>query len=145
MLDYYKVLIQLRKTLPALNQLDRKNLEVEIDEGAQTLLLRRWQGGQQVICCMNFSNKEKEVKLPETGQNWFLLLASAAKAWGGTAEPAATTKGFSNILLPRRVGNALYQFAGKPKGVKCLKPFCRKLLILKGKMRPKRSTNADGP
>lgn len=100
MLDYYKTLIRLRKSLPALNKLDRKNLEVEVDEKAQTLILRRWQDQQQVVCCMNFSAEEKEVKLPDSAQNWFLMLASAGKAWGGTSEGHLTAKGFSNILLP---------------------------------------------
>lgn len=99
-LEYYRTLIQLRKSLPALNRLNRAQLEVEADKKGKTLLLRRWHEGQQVICCMNFSGKAQEVKLPDAADNWYLMLASADKKWGGNAVPAPTAKGFSNILLP---------------------------------------------
>ncbi len=99
-LEYYKTLIQLRKTLPALSHLSRQHVEVEADNQAQTLVLRRWHSGQQVICCMNFSKKEQQVSLPDEPKIWFLALASADRQWGGEATMAATLKGKNDVLLP---------------------------------------------
>ncbi|MGV3656559.1 MAG: malto-oligosyltrehalose trehalohydrolase [Chitinophagaceae bacterium] len=99
-LEYYKTLIQLRKSLPALSHLERQHVEVVEDKEAQTLVLRRWHDGQQVVCCMNFSKKEQPVSLPAEPQTWFLALASADRQWGGTATTAATLKGNKDVLLP---------------------------------------------
>lgn len=59
MLEYYKALIQLRKTNPVLKGLNRKNLEAISCKEQNTLLLKRWNDRQQIICFMNFS-KEKQ-------------------------------------------------------------------------------------
>jgi len=64
MFDYYKVLIALRKELPALRTLNRKNLTVSFNVGQQTLFLERWHDEQKVCCVMNFSKNEYPVSLP---------------------------------------------------------------------------------
>ena len=100
MLDYYKTLIRLRKELPALSHLNRKQLEVTENEQAQTVILRRWHEGQQVVCCLNFSKEQQEITLPDVSENWYLMLASANREWGGTAHTAPTAKGKQSISLP---------------------------------------------
>jgi maltooligosyltrehalose trehalohydrolase len=67
MLQYYKKLIKLRNTLPALRNLNRKNLSVSCNEQQQTLQLQRWEGDNQVYCFMNFSKKQQSFDLPGTG------------------------------------------------------------------------------
>jgi maltooligosyltrehalose trehalohydrolase len=99
-LEYYKILIRLRQQLPALHHLDRKSLEVEVDETTQTLVLRRWHGEQQVVCFMNFSGQEQEITLPTTADNWFLVLASSDGEWGGNKAMPPTAKRNTNLLLP---------------------------------------------
>jgi maltooligosyltrehalose trehalohydrolase len=64
MLDYYKALIALRKELPALKTLNRKNLIVNCDEAQQTLSLERWQDEQRICCVMNFSKYTQPINLP---------------------------------------------------------------------------------
>ncbi|TWR31529.1 malto-oligosyltrehalose trehalohydrolase [Mucilaginibacter pallidiroseus] len=65
MLGYYKQLIQLRKSIPALHGYNRENLAVEFDESAQTLRLYRWEGQNQVYCYMNFSDEAQSFVPPE--------------------------------------------------------------------------------
>jgi maltooligosyltrehalose trehalohydrolase len=67
MLQYYKKLIHLRKTLPALRNLNRDNLSVAYNEQQQTLQLHRWEGDNQVYCFMNFSKEQQPFKLPTQG------------------------------------------------------------------------------
>ncbi|MDB5016857.1 MAG: treZ [Mucilaginibacter sp.] len=83
MLDYYKTLIGLRKQLPALGNLNRKNLEVAFDEGQQTLMLKRWHESQQVCCLMNFSVRQQEMALPDV-KSRTKILDSADARWNGT-------------------------------------------------------------
>jgi len=80
LLLYYQHLIALRKQLPALFQLSRKQLAVFPDEGRQTLLLHRWHNEQQVLCLMNFSQETQVVNVPIAGQ-WHKLIDSADEDW----------------------------------------------------------------
>jgi maltooligosyltrehalose trehalohydrolase len=68
MLHYYKGLIALRKKLPALHSLNRKNLTVDFNEQQQTLQLHRWEAGQHVYCFLNFSKEQQPLALT-TGHN----------------------------------------------------------------------------
>jgi maltooligosyltrehalose trehalohydrolase len=64
MLKYYKKLIFLRKTLPALHNLNRKNLSVTYNEQQQTLQLHRWEDDNRIYCFMNFSKDQQPFALP---------------------------------------------------------------------------------
>ncbi|MFI5157593.1 MAG: malto-oligosyltrehalose trehalohydrolase [Sphingobacteriales bacterium] len=82
MLDYYKTLIQLRKQLPTLSNLNRKNLTISYNEDSQTLLLERWQDEQKVYCLMNFSKDDQPVDF-DGNENLKQVLNSADKKWDG--------------------------------------------------------------
>ena len=94
MLDYYKTLIQLRKQLPALSNLNRNNLTVSYNEGHQTLLLKRWQDDQQVYCLMNFSSDEHLIDF-DGNENLKQVMNSADKKWDGP--------GAANSIQPQSV------------------------------------------
>jgi maltooligosyltrehalose trehalohydrolase len=64
MLLYYKKLIDLRKTLPALRNVNRKNMSVTYNEQQQTLQLHRWESENQIYCFMNFSKGQHPFSLP---------------------------------------------------------------------------------
>jgi maltooligosyltrehalose trehalohydrolase len=82
MLDYYKTLIHLRKSVPALSNLNRKNILVTCDEKLQTLTLIRWRNEQKACCLLNFSSTAQPIKLAEDG-NWKMILNSADSRWDG--------------------------------------------------------------
>ena len=63
MLQYYKELIKLRNTLPALHNLNRENLSVTFNAQQQTLQLQRWEGDNKVYCLMNFSKQQQPFEL----------------------------------------------------------------------------------
>jgi len=94
MLNYYKTLIQLRKQLPALSNLNRKNLTVSYDEDRQTLLLRRWQDEQKVCCLMNFSKDNQPVDFDEN-KGLKQVFNSADQKWDGP--------GVVNSLQPQSI------------------------------------------
>jgi maltooligosyltrehalose trehalohydrolase len=88
MLAYYKELIQLRKSLPALAELNRQNLKVDYSEKHKTLLLHRWHNDQHVLCCMNFSNKEQVIQNKKQANDWFKIFDSADPKWNGSKAAA---------------------------------------------------------
>ena len=94
MLDYYKTLIQFRKQLPALSNLNRKNLAVSYDENRQTLLLRRWQHEQKVYCLMNFSKENQPVNFAGN-KRLKQVFNSADQKWDGP--------GVVNSLQPQSI------------------------------------------
>ncbi|HEY6955615.1 MAG TPA: DUF3459 domain-containing protein, partial [Flavisolibacter sp.] len=61
-LEYYKALIRLRKANPVLKQPTRKNLEVSFDKQLKTLMLKRWNSEQQLVCFMNFSAEKRTIE-----------------------------------------------------------------------------------
>ncbi|GAA4310023.1 malto-oligosyltrehalose trehalohydrolase [Mucilaginibacter gynuensis] len=99
MFNYYKALIALRKSHPALYQLNRENLEVEAQPKNNTLLLHRWHGNEDVYCLMNFSKSVQQLQLPNGDKEWRLLLDSAAPAWNGPAKVANLPNNESAVTL----------------------------------------------
>lgn len=81
MLNYYKQLISLRKTQPALRSTDRNGTRAEANEANNTLLLFRSVDAQQITCIMNFSKQQQP--LPIDISNRTLLLDSASIQWNG--------------------------------------------------------------
>jgi len=88
MFAYYQELIRLRKHLPALSLLNRKQLIANYNQEAETITLQRWHGDkkEQTICClMNFAKTAKQIKLPAS-HHWNKILDSASTKWGGPKE-----------------------------------------------------------
>lgn len=83
---YYKELIQLRKTQPALKTLDRQQVKTEVDESKKLLLLQRDHAQQQIYCILNFSKHIQQVSLPSHIQKFEKLIDSSDASWGGNSE-----------------------------------------------------------
>jgi maltooligosyltrehalose trehalohydrolase len=79
-LSFYKKLIALRKLNPVLNELNRKNIRVEVDSEKQCLFLTRWNNNQNLFCCLNFSDQVQQIALPD--KNYQLLIDSASAEFG---------------------------------------------------------------
>lgn len=79
LLNYYKALIELRRTLPALHKLNRSNVRTTVDEELNTLLLERWESDQRIGCLMNFSAKQHATGIRDEQ----IILNSANTQWGG--------------------------------------------------------------
>ncbi|RYD80835.1 MAG: malto-oligosyltrehalose trehalohydrolase [Sphingobacteriales bacterium] len=84
MLNFYKRLIQIRKSSSALNALDRTNAKAIALTDKNTILLRRESNNQKLICILNFSQTEQTIQVEDLTNNWFLLLDSGATEYGGS-------------------------------------------------------------
>ncbi|MFH1691957.1 MAG: malto-oligosyltrehalose trehalohydrolase [Candidatus Omnitrophota bacterium] len=83
LLEFYKVLIRLRKELPSLNWLDNEHLHVTVIEDKNIAYWYRWHRDSRIFCIANF-HKEKVEFLPEIEPGrWKRLLDSADLQWMG--------------------------------------------------------------
>lgn len=98
MLQYYKALIQLRKTHPVLNTLDRTQLDVTYDAAVQTLILTRWQEEEEIVCFLNFSKKTVSTLLPAHKERWEKIFDSAVAEWGGISVAESEVFGKETVL-----------------------------------------------
>ncbi|MCJ8164558.1 malto-oligosyltrehalose trehalohydrolase [Pontibacter sp. E15-1] len=81
--EFYKALIQLRKTHPALAHPDKPHLRVKLD--SEKLVLHLTHTGQEphLYCLFNISNQPQKTQLHAAAGPWKPLLHSADTAWGG--------------------------------------------------------------
>jgi maltooligosyltrehalose trehalohydrolase len=79
--DFYRELIRLRKSVPALAYLSKNHLEIST-AGGTALLLRRWSpDGDEVFLVLNFGAVPARISAP--AGHWHKLLDSALPRWLG--------------------------------------------------------------
>ena len=78
----HQQLIEYRRTVGALKNLDKKNLSASVQEDQKLLFLHRW-GEHQIYCIMNFNRQAVTYEASPPQGNWQKLLDSSATAWMG--------------------------------------------------------------
>ena len=81
MLAFYRRLIQLRRTIPALSRPFKKNLEVDSWENEKVLLLHRWHDKSEAIILMNFNRQEVSIRIPLPDGKWSKVVDSSDRRW----------------------------------------------------------------
>jgi maltooligosyltrehalose trehalohydrolase len=100
MFQYYKKLIELRKEMPALNNPDRNDIEVQADPVDETILIHRWSGESHVAGILNFSKSVRSVILPESVSLWQKVIASSDQEWSGPGTLSEEADANSVIVQP---------------------------------------------
>jgi maltooligosyltrehalose trehalohydrolase len=85
--DFYKGLIDLRKKMPAFNNLLKENMEIKELED-KILFVRRWFAEDDILCIYNFNGKHRDVMLTLPYGTWAKILDSSSKEWRGKGEVA---------------------------------------------------------
>jgi len=81
--DFYRELLRLRRAHPVLRHLSKETLEATVFDAEQVLLLRRWQGDEQLAIVLHFGASPAALALPLPAGTWRCFLDSAAACWGG--------------------------------------------------------------
>jgi len=81
--EFYKELIRVRRTLPALSAPAIRQMEMRGDEAERTLCIRRWVENDDVLIMANFSDEVRLVTAPAPAGEWCKILDSADRRWGG--------------------------------------------------------------
>jgi maltooligosyltrehalose trehalohydrolase len=100
LLDFYKELIRLRKSTPALACLSKQNLEVAGYERERALYFRRWTDNSEVFVACNFSNDATTVSPSIPVGQWRKSLDSSDSKWlgPGTSLPVSLRWGNATTL-----------------------------------------------
>jgi maltooligosyltrehalose trehalohydrolase len=105
MLAWYRMLLSLRTTIPALAHLSRKHCIVDASEGRRTITLRRTNRNRssEVFCAFNFSDAVRTVTVAMDGREGRKRCDSADAAWGGpgTLAPDRVRPGNRVALRPQ--------------------------------------------
>ncbi|MGF1603019.1 MAG: malto-oligosyltrehalose trehalohydrolase [Thermosynechococcaceae cyanobacterium] len=99
--NFYRHLIQLRRTLPPLMNFERDALEVHHDRDRQWLSVRRWQGDEAVLILMNWGADAIAIPTISAG-NWHKRTDSADPCWSGPgmSAPEHLASGNSATIQP---------------------------------------------
>ena len=103
LVEFYKELIRLRKTLPALALLSKEHIEVTGYEKEKALVVRRSSGDDEVFTAFHFGAGEVSLSILLPAGRWRKLLDSQDKKWqgnGSSVPDLLNSKG--EILLPLR-------------------------------------------
>ncbi len=82
-LEFYRQLIKLRKTIPALKNLEKKSIEVSCNEKDKVLQVRRWSHESQILYMMNFNKEHISFTPTVPSNNWQKILDSSDIKWMG--------------------------------------------------------------
>jgi len=118
LLEFHRELIRLRKSMPALSHLSKKDLEVTAWEEHKVLMVRRWYERDQVVQVMNFSSSKVELPLRLPEGRWTKCVDTLEARWGGPGGVAPgefTSSGEIRWTLPAHAFWAFERFDGGEK------------------------------
>ena len=81
--DFYRALIELRKTEPALKCLDKDSMEVVAHENEKILAIERREGTERILLVANLSAAAQAAPIDLGAGRWRKLLDSAEERWRG--------------------------------------------------------------
>lgn len=112
MWEFYRRLIQLRRTIPAFKNLATESQEVSCTEADKIIVIRRWHEENQVFYLMNFSDRTVtyEAKIPQG--NWQKVIDSADEKWMGPGSTLPETLDAGQKLTLQPQSFVLYEIAG---------------------------------
>lgn len=109
MREFYKELIRLRNTIPALKNFDRNDMDVSGIEDEKVIFYHRWKRENEVYCIMNFSDMEVTAFAPLSEGRWKKLLDSADGRWMGRGSSMPERLENKQDITIKEFSFALYQ------------------------------------
>ncbi len=91
MLEFYRLLIRLRKEIPALSNLSKDGQNVFARD--DLIFLYRWHGSSRVLCIMNFGKTQVDFRFDFEEKVWKKVVDSAEACWMG---PGSSMPGLNN-------------------------------------------------
>jgi maltooligosyltrehalose trehalohydrolase len=101
LLGFYRELIRLRKSTPALAELSKENMEVTAVEEEKLLIVQRQSGGDRALMMANLASIEACVELSIPAGRWHKVVDSAEPKWRGSG----------SALADEIIGGAAQRFA----------------------------------
>ncbi len=113
LLDFYRRLITLRKSVSALTAGDNRRMEVSGFEERKAVVLRRWSrdGDCHALCILVFNRSDVVVPVSTPWDDWEKVLDSTAPAFGGPGSTLPTT--LTNGDIPCKALSAAVYLRGR--------------------------------
>jgi maltooligosyltrehalose trehalohydrolase len=83
LLDFYRELLRLRKSVPAIAETDKESMSVTADAQEKTLAVERRRGGGRALLIANLGDSDGSIVLGGAPGGWRKVLDSAAPQWRG--------------------------------------------------------------
>ena len=100
--DFYSKLLRLRREIPALARLEKKNACVIAYPRENALFARRWDGGSQIFAVFNFGTRAVQLAVPVPTGKWRRQLDSAESQWQGSGSQvpeSLDSRGDARLLM----------------------------------------------
>lgn len=99
LLAFYKKLIELRKSRPALICPDKAGMDIEQIGATDVIAVKRRHGDDTILALMNFCDQPTQVRIENRPGKWHKLLDSSAPIWGGPGSPLPDRVDFAESRL----------------------------------------------
>lgn len=108
--DFYRDIIRMRKSIPALSNLDKDSLDVWGTEAEKVLFMRRWkdENHSQVAGIFNFHKLDITVTVSLPEGKWQKRLDSSDQVWNGPGTSLPETIVSGEAITLRGCGVAVY-------------------------------------
>jgi maltooligosyltrehalose trehalohydrolase len=109
--EFHQRLIALRKSVPALARLDKRQHEVTLHESAGILVSRRWCDASEAVSIFHFGKQPSQWTGALLAGGWEKLVDSAEPQWGGpgSAVPPQLAEPSDGPLLLAPASVCLFQ------------------------------------
>ena len=107
--EFYRTLITLRTSIPALTYRDKDNMEVHGLENEKVIIIKRWHQKSQVLIILNCNDKDSEFHLSTSEGKWKLVLDSSHKQWMGPGTELPQTLQKSQLVILKAHSCVLYE------------------------------------
>ncbi len=114
--DYYKMLIRIRKAIPALSNLTKEDMEVTGFDRERAIVVRRGREGSRVTMIYSFNEHPTAIPVIVRAGSWTKLMDSTAAVWGGSgeiAQQAIVSTGEQVLVSMNPFSAVMYQAEGK--------------------------------
>ena len=81
---FHQKLLQMRRDIPALRNLDRNKLEATVLEPEKVLYIKRQHEDSEILCWLNFGSETVKIAENIPSGAWKKILDSSQETWGGT-------------------------------------------------------------
>lgn len=116
LLEFYRELLRLRQTSPALRFPDKERMHLTSRSELRTLIVRRWDGDAEVILTLNLNKSVSNVEFSLPAGRWVRRLDSTDHRWhgpGSTLPEELTSEGSVSLSLPA-TSIAVYELRLEP-------------------------------
>ena len=116
LLEFYRELLRLRRETPPLRFPDKERMKLTALPHQKLLLVERWDGDDETLIAMNFSDEPAEGRVTLREGIWERVLDSAEASWCGPGTPSPTELiANSEVRFPvAPLSIALYSLRGEP-------------------------------